>query len=223
MTEPGADPSRRQFFRRFAGEGLTSAAHVAGAVADRRDRSAAEASELLGEPPRPGAALTAAPTAAPGSRVASGPALSVVPGDEAPPAGFRTPFRFDTDDVLLVIDQRRLPDELVEMRVGGASDAAVAIRSMVVRGAPAIGQVAAIGLALTAGIARRSQPHTRRAIMHGAANTLRNARPTAVNLRWAVERVMARYEALGELSPDGEAIAGATYAEAMSIVAEATD
>ncbi len=50
---------------------------------------------------------------------------------------------------------------------------------MVVRGAPAIGQVAAIGLALTARSAAKAQPHARRAIIDGAANTLRGtpARP----------------------------------------------
>jgi methylthioribose-1-phosphate isomerase len=141
----------------------------------------------------------------------------------APPTGFRTPFRFESDNVLLVIDQRKLPDALVEMPVRSASDAATAIRRMVVRGAPAIGQVAAIGLALTARIAARSQPHARRAIIEGAANSLRYARPTAVNLRWAVDRLMARYLAIGELSEDGEAIAVALHDEAMAIVAEATD
>ena len=94
---------------------------------------------------------------------------------------------------------------------------------MIVRGAPAIGQVAAIGLALTARSIAASQPYARRAILQGAANSLRGARPTAVNLRWAVERLMARYYALGTLSPDGQAIADALHGEAMAIVAEATD
>ena len=52
---------------------------------------------------------------------------------------------------------------------------------------------------------------------------LRAARPTAINLRWAVDRLMARYHAIGALSPDGEAIAAALHDEAMAIVAEATD
>ncbi len=94
---------------------------------------------------------------------------------------------------------------------------------MVVRGAPAIGQVAAIGLALSAKRAAKGQPHARRAILDGAANTLRNARPTAVNLGWAVDRLMARYEAVGKLSKDGQLIADAMWDEAMAIVAEATD
>ena len=199
------DPTRRQFFRRFAGEVVTSAAQVVGAVTELRDRSAAEAAALLD----------------PDGVAASAAAAETEPA--APPTGFRTPFRFESDNVLLLIDQRKLPDELVEVPVRSASDAASAIRRMVVRGAPAIGQVAAIGLALTGRIATRSNPHTRRAIIEGAAGQLRTARPTAVNLAWAVDRVMAPYHALGELSEDGEGIAAAMFGEAMAIVAEATE
>jgi methylthioribose-1-phosphate isomerase len=205
-TAPVGEPSRRQFFRQFAGEVVTGAAQVVGTLTELRDRSAAEASVLLGEP------------------------LANPDGSDSPdqtgstaPTGFRTPFRFESDDVLLVIDQRQLPGALVEVQVRSASEAASTIRTMVVRGAPAIGQVAAIGLALTARIARRAQPYARRAIIEGAANTLRNARPTAVNLRWAVERLMARYHEIGDLSPEGDAIATAVFDEAMAIVDEATD
>jgi methylthioribose-1-phosphate isomerase len=212
------DPTRRQFFRRFAGDVLTGAAQVAGVVADLRDRSAAEASALLGEP-----IASANPSAtAPSAAAPLGASDDVNPID-GPPTGFRTPFRFESDDVLLVIDQRALPDALVELPVRSAADAANAIRTMVVRGAPAIGQVAAIGIALSARIAARSDPHTRRAIIEGAANMLRRARPTAVNLGWAIDRQLARFHAMGDLSPDGEAIAAALVEEAMAIVAEATE
>ena len=215
-TDDQADPTRRQFFRRFAGEVITSAAQVVGAVTEIRDRSASEAAVLLGVPPAPPAGSAPPSSANPAAAMDS-------PGADGPPSGFRTPFRFDSDEVLLVIDQRKLPDQLVEVPVRTASEAANAIRTMVVRGAPAIGQVAAIGLALTARVAAKSTAHTRRAIIEGAANTLRNARPTAVNLRWAVDRLMARYHAIGSLSEDGEAIATALHDEAMAIVAEAND
>jgi methylthioribose-1-phosphate isomerase len=210
------DPTRRAFFRQFAGDMITSAAQVVGAVTELRDRSAQEAAVLLGDAPpsasAPGASTAPFDPGPPGS----------APIDGAP-AGFRTPFRFESDDVLLVIDQRKLPNALVEMPVRSATDAVSAIRQMVVRGAPAIGQVAAIGLALTARITATSQPHARRAILEGAARSLRVGRPTAINLRWAVERLMARYHAIGALSTDGEAIATALHDEAMAIVAEATD
>ena len=93
---------------------------------------------------------------------------------------------------------------------------------MVVRGAPAIGQVAAIGMALSAEHQRDGMPYARRATLRGSANALINARPTAVNLRWAVERIMARYVEVGDLSDDGNAIADAIRAEADAIVFEAT-
>jgi methylthioribose-1-phosphate isomerase len=214
------DPSRRQFFRQFAGEVMTSAAQVVGAVTELRDRSAAEASVLLGEP-RKSAAGNGATRVAGATGTTDG--LAGGRTDDGEAAVFRTPFRFGSDTELLVIDQRKLPDQLVEMPVRTASDAANAIRLMVVRGAPAIGQVAAIGLALTAKIASKSHPHARRAILVGQADALREARPTAINLRWAVDRLMARYEAIGDLSPEGAEIAAAMWAEAMAIVAEAND
>jgi methylthioribose-1-phosphate isomerase len=198
---------------------MTSAAQVVGVVTELRDRSAAEASVLLGE--RPKAAGNGA--SVPASAAATGAGLAGGMTDAGDAAIFRTPFRFASDTELLVIDQRKLPDELVEMPVRTASDAANAIRLMVVRGAPAIGQVAAIGLALTGRIAARSHPRARRAILEGQANALRGARPTAVNLRWAVDRLMARYHAIGDLSEDGADIAAAMHDEAMAIVAEAND
>ena len=72
----------------------------------------------------------------------------------------------------MLVDQRRLPDALVELPVRSAPEGASAIRDMVVRGAPAIGQVAAIALALTGRAARRSpSPMPGAAILRGAAST----------------------------------------------------
>ena len=104
-----------------------------------------------------------------------------------------------------------------------AAEVSFTIREMTIRGAPAIGQAAAIGLALTASKARTMKPYARRATLRGAANGLIVARPTAVNLRWAVERLMDRYFAIGDLSEDGDAIADAMRAEADAIVFEATE
>jgi methylthioribose-1-phosphate isomerase len=206
MTESPTDPSRRRFFRRFAGEVLTGAAQMVAVVGDLRERSAAEAAGLLGD----GSVATPAP-ALPG------------PAAGAAPTGFRTPFRFESDDVLLILDQRMLPDALVEIPVRGAHDTAAAIRDMAIRGAPAIGQVAALGLALQARSARTTQPAARRAILDGAAETLRAARPTGINLSWAVDRVLGRFQAIGKLSEDGDAIATAMMDEANTIVAEAAE
>jgi methylthioribose-1-phosphate isomerase len=200
------DPARRRFFRQFAGELFQSAATVVGA-AQALQRASAEAANAILDPDAPG----------------SFPGAQGEPGAVAgQPSGFRTPFR-ESPGVLRLIDQRKLPDRLEEVDCRSAAEVAIAIRDMVIRGAPAIGQAAAIGLALTADKVRATRPYARRATLRGAANGLRNSRPTAVNLRWAVDRVMARYEAIGELSEDGDAIADAMRAEADAIVFEATD
>jgi methylthioribose-1-phosphate isomerase len=240
VTTP-QDPDRRQFFRRFAGDVARGAAQVVSVVGELRDRSAAEAAGLLRDEPvadagamtSPVAPVAAAPGVAIAPRIGSdGHVLlerDLVPGlgraveSAGAPTGFRTPFRFGADDELLVVDQRRLPDALVEVPVRTAYEAADAIRDMVVRGAPAIGQVAAIGLALQAGRARNSQPRPRRAFLMAASDALRQARPTAVNLGWAVDRMLARYDAAGGLAAAGETIAAALMDEANRIVAEATE
>src|SRR6266540_729433 len=81
---------------------------------------------------------------------------------------------------VVLLDQRRLPDELVEVECGSAAEVADAIRAMVVRGAPAIGIAAAYGYALAA---------MRGEDLDVARDTLAGSRPTAVNLRWALEQM----------------------------------
>lgn len=92
-------------------------------------------------------------------------------------------IRVAGDGSVEVIDQTRLPHELVTRRLASFEEAAEAIRTMVVRGAPLIGATAACGMAL----ALRSDPSD--AMLDRAGAALGAARPTAVNLRWAVERV----------------------------------
>ncbi len=203
---PAVDLGRRGFFRAFAGELIQTAATMAGA-AQALQRASAEAAGAILDPAsvagRPGVADVA------------------VGGIASAPRGFRTPFRED-GGILYLIDQRRLPDALVEHPCRSAGEVAFAIREMIIRGAPAIGQVAAIGLAMSAQTMRDSRPYARRATLRGSANALITARPTAVNARWAVDRLMARYEAIGDLSEDGDAIADAMREEADDIVFEAT-
>src|SRR5687767_6269821 len=81
---------------------------------------------------------------------------------------------------VVLLDQRRLPDELVEVECGSAAGVADAIRSMVVRGAPAIGIAAAYGYALAA---------LRGEELQAAYAVLAASRPTAVNLGWALEQL----------------------------------
>jgi methylthioribose-1-phosphate isomerase len=84
------------------------------------------------------------------------------------------------DDAVVVLDQRRLPDQLVELRCHDAAELADAIQALAVRGAPAIGVAAAYGMALAA---------TRGHDLGHAFDTLAASRPTAVNLRWALEEM----------------------------------
>jgi methylthioribose-1-phosphate isomerase len=99
---------------------------------------------------------------------------------------------------VVLLDQRRLPDEVVEVRCATVAEVADAIRSMVVRGAPAIGIAAAYGLALAA---------LRGDDLAEAERVLASSRPTAVNLPWALARMReeptpARARALHEEEVD---------------------
>jgi methylthioribose-1-phosphate isomerase len=108
-----------------------------------------------------------------------------------------------------VIDQRALPHALVKVTLGDADAAALAIRRMWIRGAPLIGAVGAYGLALALD---RDASDTALAKAHKALDA---TRPTAVNLRWALDRVRAKVAPLAAL-----ARADAAWAEADAIAAE---
>jgi methylthioribose-1-phosphate isomerase len=84
------------------------------------------------------------------------------------------------DDAVVVLDQRRLPDEEVELRCASAAEVAEAIRVLAVRGAPAIGVAAAYGLSLAA---ERGED------VDLAYEVLVSSRPTAINLRWALDEM----------------------------------
>jgi methylthioribose-1-phosphate isomerase len=81
---------------------------------------------------------------------------------------------------VVVLDQRRLPDDEIELRCSSAAEVADAIRTLAVRGAPAIGIAAAYGLALAA---QRGED------LDAAYDLLASSRPTAVNLRWALDEL----------------------------------
>jgi len=99
-------------------------------------------------------------------------------GDLSPELAPEQIVRLEEDGpAVVLLDQRRLPDEVVEVRCASAAEVATAIRTMVVRGAPAIGVAAAYGLALAA---------LRGEDLAEAERTLAASRPTAVNLSWAL-------------------------------------
>jgi methylthioribose-1-phosphate isomerase len=93
------------------------------------------------------------------------------------------------EDRVVLLDQRRLPDTEAELECRSAAEVADAIKVLAVRGAPAIGVAAAYGYALAA---------ARGEDLDAAARTLAEARPTAVNLAWAVSEMQAETGDLAE-------------------------
>ncbi len=144
------------------------------------------------------------------------------PDNPAPAYYFLAPMNIDgkptrtiwpagspTDGAVEIIDQTRLPHEFVVHRLASLEDAAEAIRVMRVRGAPLIGATAAYGLALAAS---RDAGDT---ALRGAGDTLIATRPTAVNLQWAVRRMLEKLLPLA-----AEQRVAAAWDEAAAICAE---
>lgn len=94
------------------------------------------------------------------------------------------------DSVVLMLEQRLLPREERYVELTDAAGVAEGIRAMIVRGAPAIGIAAAYGLAVEARKHVRASASEFVESMERAGELLAKARPTAVNLRWAVERML---------------------------------
>ncbi|SRR5579885_1687511 len=94
------------------------------------------------------------------------------------------------DNAVVMIDQTKLPNELVYVKYTNYNDVADAIRNLVVRGAPAIGVSGAFGLALAA---LQSKAETKESLikdLEQAKKILFETRPTAINLEWGLERIM---------------------------------
>ena len=96
------------------------------------------------------------------------------------------------DEALHLLDQRRLPEHLEYLSFTSAPAVAQAIRDMVVRGAPAIGISAAFAVVLAARQHYAEHPGVWRDLVAEDIALLAAARPTAVNLRWALQRMHAR-------------------------------
>ncbi len=94
------------------------------------------------------------------------------------------------DDRVLLIDQTRLPNEYLLVDIHRCDDMAQAIKTMIVRGAPAIGVAAAYGMYLGAREIETSDRDRFLTQLEEVAKTLRATRPTAVNLFWAIERML---------------------------------
>jgi methylthioribose-1-phosphate isomerase len=97
------------------------------------------------------------------------------------------------DGKILTIDQTRLPEEEVALSLGTVEELAEAISSLRVRGAPALGVAGGLGIALAARLAQENGQDVGEAISR-AASLLASTRPTAVNLKWGIERIKEAYD-----------------------------
>ncbi len=123
---------------------------------------------------------------------------------------------YETNETKM-IDQRLLPETLEIAAYHRHADVATAIREMVVRGAPAIGAAAGFGMALAALESKAADAAGLRADLEAAAATLRVARPTAVNLAWALDRML---RAAGKVDGSADDLREAMLHEAQRIADE---
>jgi methylthioribose-1-phosphate isomerase len=104
------------------------------------------------------------------------------------------------EDRVLLIDQTRLPTELAVVEISRCDDMARAIKTMIVRGAPAIGVAAAYGMYLGARDIQTDDREVFLTQLEEVAQMLRQTRPTAVNLFWAIARMLkTAYETMGSV------------------------
>ncbi len=99
------------------------------------------------------------------------------------------------DGTVVTIDQTRLPHETVILKMRNLTEVAEAIKTMRIRGAPLLGAAVAFALALTAFHSKAKDRTELIKELRNAAETLRRTRPTAVNLFWAVDRILGKVEA----------------------------
>jgi len=143
---------------------------------------------------------------------------------------YRTIWLSDDGWTVEIIDQTRLPHRFEIVSLTSLEEAAHAIRAMLVRGAPLIGAMAAYGMAL----AMREEPSD--AGLEEASRVLMATRPTAVNLRWAIDDMMARlrnqpsdvradiaYARAAEVCDEDVAICSAIGDHGLALIQEAFD
>src|SRR3954468_1361474 len=120
-------------------------------------------------------------------------------------------------DVVVMIDQRKLPAQEVYVRCKTAPEVARAIKTMVIRGAPAIGVAAAWGIAI--GMRRSSATATQKfaAELQKVCDLMAGTRPTAVNLFWAIERMKKTFADAAQRGDSVGDIKERLYVEACQI------
>ncbi len=121
------------------------------------------------------------------------------------------------DDVLVMVDQRKLPAQEIYVRCRTAPEVAKAIRTMVIRGAPAIGVAAAYGIAL--GMKRSTAKGTNQFAVEfqKICDLMAGTRPTAVNLVWAIDRLKAAFAVGARAGESPEELSARLMREAQAI------
>jgi methylthioribose-1-phosphate isomerase len=102
-----------------------------------------------------------------------------------------------TDGGVVFIDQTKLPTEEIYVTCTTYQQVADAIRDMIVRGAPAIGVAAAMGIAIGVKDSKASNAADLRKDLDRISEAIRQTRPTAVNLFWAIRRMQEKFDSLG--------------------------
>jgi methylthioribose-1-phosphate isomerase len=120
-------------------------------------------------------------------------------------------------DAVVMIDQRKLPAEEIYVRCKTAAEVARAIRTMVIRGAPAIGVAAAMGIALAMRKSAATGTQKYAAEFYKVCELMAATRPTAVNLFWAIDRMKRAFAAAAEAGESVDQIKDRLDLEAQSI------
>jgi methylthioribose-1-phosphate isomerase len=121
------------------------------------------------------------------------------------------------DDVIVMVDQRKLPGQEVYVRCRTAPEVAKAIRTMVIRGAPAIGVAAAYGIALGMKRSTAKGTHQFAVEFQKYCDLMAATRPTAVNLFWAIDRLKRVFAAGAQAGESPEELAARLTREAQAI------
>ena len=122
-----------------------------------------------------------------------------------------------TDDAVVMVDQRKLPGEEVYVRCRTPQEVARAIRTMVIRGAPAIGVSAAMGLALGVRNSKATGTQKLAVEFYKLCDLMAATRPTAVNLFWAIDRMKRSFAAGVAAGESVDGLQGRLEAEARRI------
>ena len=121
------------------------------------------------------------------------------------------------DDTVVMIDQRKLPAKEIYVRCKTAAEVARAIKTMVIRGAPAIGVAAAMGIALGTRRSKTTGTQKLAAEFFEVCELMASTRPTAVNLFWAIDRMKRSFAAAVEAGESVEQIKDRLDREANAI------